>query len=186
MPKAREPVHLWPISGKSNSETARQQSKHNNHHTAATAAESALLFTLKTSHWLDLDAHVSSVLLYSIASHPLFYTPLFVQMFQGFACSCCIDFAELEDRVDWDGSIYIYNIMVLVLPVQKPLLHNIAPTCQALLEPYSPFTKCLGAPGKGSKQRGFNFKSLQSCNLAMLRHAATCCDMLRHAATCCD
>ena len=55
------------------------------------------------------------------------------------------------------------------LPVQKPLLRNMGPTCQALLEPYSPFTKCLGAPGKGSKQRGFNFKSLQSCNLAMLR-----------------
>ena len=74
--------------------------------------------------------------------------------------------------------IYIYiiiYILVLVLPVQKPLLHNMAPTCQALLEPYSPFTKCLGAPGKGSKQRGFNFKSLQSCNLAMLRHAATRC-----------
>ena len=48
------------------------------------------------------------------------------------------------------------------------------PACQALLEPYSPFTKCLGAPGKGSKQRGFSFKSLQSCNLGdMNRHVST-------------
>mmetsp|Transcript_35027 Transcript_35027/g.83954 ORF Transcript_35027/g.83954 Transcript_35027/m.83954 type:complete len:213 (-) Transcript_35027:724-1362(-) len=37
-------------------------------------------------------------------------------------------------------------------------------SCQALLEPYSPFTKFLGAPGSGSRHSGFSFSSRQSCS----------------------
>mmetsp|Transcript_96085 Transcript_96085/g.271690 ORF Transcript_96085/g.271690 Transcript_96085/m.271690 type:complete len:243 (-) Transcript_96085:369-1097(-) len=38
--------------------------------------------------------------------------------------------------------------------------------CQALLEPCSPLTMFLGAPGRPRMQRGLSFRSLQSCSSA--------------------
>eukprot|EP00972_Heterocapsa_arctica_P042208 6222750-Heterocapsa_arctica.AAC.1 len=37
---------------------------------------------------------------------------------------------------------------------------------QAPLDPHSPLTRFFGAPGRGSRQSGFNFSNVQSCRRA--------------------